>query len=137
MSDVAEGVLVLTVSPIYLGLSALLLVVLSVRVVMGRRAHNVGVGVGGRADLELRIRAHGNCAEYLPLMMIVLLAIDLSGAPVWVVHLFGAVGVLSRIAHAAGISSSSGVTQGRLFGMIGTYAVLGFGGLGLIGHALL
>lgn len=126
----------LAISPIYLGLAALLLVVLSMRVVLARQKFKVGLGAGGQHELEKRIRAHGNCAEYLPAMMILTIAIELVGAPGWVVHLFGIGAVASRVFHAIALSMTGGASIFRGVGMIGTYAVLILGGIGLIGHAL-
>ena len=42
--------MLLTASPIYAGLLALLLLHLSYRVVQGRRLHKVSIGDGGEAD---------------------------------------------------------------------------------------
>ncbi len=137
MENVAAAGGSLAVSPIYIGLGALMFVLLSARVILGRREHKVGIGTGGNDQLTQRIRAQGNCAEYLPMILVMLVAIELSGAPAWVVHLYGAVGVISRAIHASGLSRTGGVSAGRSIGMVGTFAVLIFGAVGLLGHALL
>lgn len=127
----------LTITPIYLGLSALLLVLLSFRVIQLRRRFQVGIGDGGHRELSRAIRAHANCAEYLPLLILVIAGVELSGAPGWVVHLFGAATLIARGSHAVGISASAGSSLPRMIGMLLTFSVLFFGGLGLIAHALL
>ena len=137
MDTAASGALGLIVSPIYIGLGALMFVLLSARVILSRRENRVGIGTGGNQELAQRIRAQGNCAEYLPMILIMLVAIEASGAPSWVVHLYGAVGLAARAVHAQALSRHGGTSPGRSLGMVGTFIVLVFGGIGLLGHALL
>ena len=127
----------LPISSIYLGLGALLLVALSIHVISARRAHRVSLGAQGAPELEQRVRAHGNCAEYLPMMLLIVAAIELSSAPAWVTHLFGAATIASRAAHALGLLASPGASALRALGMVGTFTVLLLGGVGLIAHAAL
>lgn len=126
----------LTITPIYLGLAALLLAYLSIRVVQLRWRLRVGFGDGGQPALARAIRVQGNCAEYLPLMMMIVAGTELGGAPGWVVHLFGAASLLGRLLHAYGLAGHSGSSLWRVLGMVATFGVLIFGGLGLIAHAL-
>ena len=71
----------ITISPIYAGLIALLFLVLSYRVTLGRRTHKVSVGDGGHKALVKRIRVQANCAEYAPIGIILLAMAELQGAP--------------------------------------------------------
>ena len=52
--------------------SSLLFVVLSFRVIAGRRASSTALGDGSNPDLFRRIRVHSNFAEYVPLALILL-----------------------------------------------------------------
>lgn len=45
---------------------------LAIQVIRLRNHHHVSTGDGGHHDLTLAIRAHGNCAEYLPISLILL-----------------------------------------------------------------
>ncbi len=55
---------------LYAGLNIALLVLLAIRVVGRRRSAQVSVGDGGDEDLALRIRTHGNAAEYVPAFLV-------------------------------------------------------------------
>lgn len=127
----------LTITPIYLGLGALFMAWLTVRVIQLRFRHRVGIGDGGESALARAIRVHGNCAEYLPLLLLITAVIELGGAPAWVVHLFGGATLLGRALHAYGFSRSEGASMARVLGMALTFGVMIFGGLGLIAHALI
>jgi uncharacterized membrane protein YecN with MAPEG domain len=50
----------LTVTPFYAALAALILMILSFRVIRLRRRLSVGLGAGGHAKLVRAIRSHGN-----------------------------------------------------------------------------
>jgi uncharacterized membrane protein YecN with MAPEG domain len=124
------------VAAFYAGLSALLLAALAVRVIRRRAALRVAWGDGGDAALMRAVRAHGNAAETIPLMLILLALIEMFGAPGWVAHLFGLAILGGRLLHAW---SCAGEGRGwaRIAGMALTFAVLGLGGAGLAAHAAL
>jgi uncharacterized membrane protein YecN with MAPEG domain len=99
---------------------ALLLVVLSVRVTAVRRSQQVSIGDGGDAALALRIRAQANCAEYVPIALILLfLAEQAQGASLLVVAM-AVLLVAGRIAHPIGMALPA-PNIWRVFGMIGTW----------------
>jgi len=116
------------------GLLILLLVLLSVRVVLGRQKHRVVLGDGGNADLTLRGRVFGNAAEYIPVGVGALAVLTLLGMPAYCIHAVGGVLFLGRILHASGLTAGK-PTPGRLFGMVLTYlALIGAAGMLLV-HA--
>lgn len=127
----------LDITPIYAGLIGLLFVILSARVIAARFATKVTLGDGGEKTLIKRIRAHGNCAEYAPLALLLLAMAELQGAPDWVVHLLGLTLLAGRVLHAVGLGRSSQIILFRRTGMILTFAMLIFTALANIGHALL
>jgi uncharacterized membrane protein YecN with MAPEG domain len=112
------------VSPIYIGLSALLLIVLSAQVMRLRGKHRVGVGDGGQADLQLAIRVQGNFVEYVPIALLLLLCVDLVGDSKWIVHVLGLSLLVGRVLHAYGLSRSAGESFGRAAGTVLTLLVL-------------
>ena len=114
---------------LYAGLCGLLLLYLSVRVVQGRVAFKVNIGDGGNEEMQRRIRAQGNFIEYAPSVLILLYAVQQSGYSAWVVHLLGVVFVVARLLHASGLSSSTGISPGRLRGAGATFLVLGVASL--------
>ncbi|MDF0599725.1 MAPEG family protein [Psychromarinibacter sp. C21-152] len=129
--------MIIIVTPIYAGLLALLLVVLSARVIQGRYRYRVSVGDGGNADLAQRMRAQANCAEYAPIGLILLLAGEAQGMPYWMVHLFGVLLVLGRLLHAYGFGRRAQVMALRTAGMLLTLAMLVLSGAANIAYAFL
>lgn len=97
---------------------------LAVRVILTRRAHQIGVGDGGNRRLEIAIRVHGNFAEWVPLTLLALGMADLRGTPEPLVAVLGAVLVLARVSHAEGLNRSAGGSSWRTMGVAGTVLVL-------------
>ena len=126
----------LTATPLYAGLLALLYLFLSYRVIRQRVAARVAHGDGGDRELSLRIRVHGNFNEYVPLGLILLAGAELQGAPLAVVHGLGAMLLAGRLAHAWGMSQTPGRPVGRGGGTVLTYVMLLTAALANIGHAL-
>lgn len=116
------------------GLLILLLVVLSVRVVIGRQKHRVVLGDGGNDDMVLRGRVFGNAAEYIPLGVGAMAVLVLLGLPAYCIHAVGGVLFLGRILHASGLTAGK-PTPGRLFGMVLTYLSLMAAAAMLLVHA--
>lgn len=112
------------ITALYGGLLGLLYLALCWQVVVHRRKGKVGLGTGGNPDLERAIRVHGNFAEYVPLFLVLLLLAELNGAAAWPLHALGGVFLASRIGHAYGLSRSSGVSHGRFYGTLFSWAVL-------------
>lgn len=117
----------------YASILGLLLVVLSTRVIYMRRSYRVGIGAGEHRDLERAIRAQANLIEYAPLALIVIVLLEMQGAPAWQIHALGATLVASRLLHAFGLSRRGGPSGGRLLGIVGTLLVVAVASLlGLI-----
>ena len=86
------------------GILGLLALVLSFRVSAARGKYKINIGDGGNADLLVRIRTHANFVEYVPLLLILLGLLELSGAN-RIALLVGAVLlILARISHAIGMA---------------------------------
>ncbi len=126
----------LTVSPLYAGLLALLFIGLSFRVVAARRQQKVSVGDGGDKLVLKRMRAQANCAEYAPLGLLLLAMAELQGMPGWLVHVFGTMLLAGRLLHAYGFGATPQVVKARVWGMYLTVAMLVGMALANIGHAL-
>jgi len=125
------------ITMLYAGLCVLLVVFLAVRVAMWRLRHKIGLGDGGDKELLKRVRAHGNAVEYLPLCLILLGGMELNGYPNSLIHGFGAALFVSRVAHAWGVSRSSGSSIGRLTGMAVTWTImLAMAGFAIVGYVM-
>ncbi len=112
------------ITGLYAELCGLLLVILYVRVSQRRLATQIGIGVGGDAVLEQRIRAHGNFIESVPIALVLLYLLEQAGVDPIYIHAFGIALVLARVAHAQGISATAGRSAGRFYGSIGTLLVI-------------
>jgi uncharacterized membrane protein YecN with MAPEG domain len=112
------------ITAFFAGLLGLLYLVLCWQVVDHRRRASVGLGTGGDAALERAVRVHGNFAEYAPLFLVLLLAAELNGAVPWLLHVLGGGFLAARVAHAFGLSKSSGTSRGRFFGTLFTWIAL-------------
>jgi uncharacterized membrane protein YecN with MAPEG domain len=86
----------------------------------GRGKFRTGLGDGGNEALLKRIRMHGNLAENAPLFLILLWLTEASGEWALYVPWIALAFVIARIAHALGLSISSGVSVFRFVGVVGT-----------------
>ena len=73
-------------------------------------------------------RVHGNFAEYVPFALLLLVMVELRGAPGsqalgWTLHTLGLVLVLGRASHAFGVSRTPENFRWRVTGMMLTFAV--------------
>jgi len=130
VQQIASGALAFSAS--YIALLVVLHVVLTWRVIAVRREKRVGLGDGGDKQLTRRIRVHGNFVETAPLLMILLLALPLVGAPAWAVHGIGVLSVTGRVLHAIGLSQSGGPSFGRVVGMVLTLTAFLLGAAALV-----
>ena len=112
------------ITGLYAALATLLILVLAVRVIAYRRAHKIGLGDGDDKELRKRIRAHGNAIEYLPFGLVLLLLLELNQTAPLLLHVFGIVLIVARLAHAWGVSRHGGVSPGRVTGVLLTVGVL-------------
>jgi uncharacterized membrane protein YecN with MAPEG domain len=114
----------LTFTPLYVALAAIILLVLTARVIGLRRRLAIGLGTGGDAELEKAVRGHGNFTEYAPIGLIVLASAELSGAGSAWVNTIGILLIGGRLLHAWGLSRSRGYSVGRSTGIILTVTAL-------------
>ena len=105
-------------------LHVLFFLLLSIRVILHRKAHRIGVGTGGNEVMTRKVRVQANFAEYVPLALLMLALLELSGTDAGVLWTCGLVLLLARVAHAIGLGGSAGYSAGRFGGTILTFAVL-------------
>ncbi|HLZ64789.1 MAG TPA: MAPEG family protein [Aliidongia sp.] len=107
-----------TVTPLYVALAAIILLVLTFRVIQLRRRLQIGLGTGGDAEMERAVRSHGNFTEYAPIGLILLASAELSGAAGGWVHAIGILLIAGRALHAWGLAHSRGPSLGRSGGVV-------------------
>lgn len=112
----------LSVSPIYISLLALLIIVLAYRVTTFRRGESISLGEeSGSKAMKSAIRAHGNAVENIPIAAVLLVMLELNSLNPLLLHAFGLVLVVSRVGHAWGLSQRNGPTPGRFYGTLFTW----------------
>ena len=111
------------VTPLYAAALTALFISLSLRVIALRRSGRVSLGDAGDPALLARIRAQGNCAEYAPLGIVLLLLAELAGAAPALLHLSGLSLLAGRVIHAWALSGP-GRFAARTIGMLMTFAAL-------------
>ena len=114
----------LLVSSVIASVLTFIYVKLAFAVIGSRRQNKVALGSGGKEDLERAIRAHGNFAEYVPLGLILLGALELNGAPWWLVAILGLTLTAGRVIHAEGIRTPPPEFKKRVLGMQITFGTL-------------
>ena len=103
------------ITGMYAALATLMIVALARNVISLRRQHKVALGDGGHQDLLAAIRAHANAVEYLPIGLLLLLLLELSQGPAWLIHLLGSLFIIGRLIHANGVSKA--IITRRIIGM--------------------
>ncbi|CAN5355877.1 MAPEG family protein [soil metagenome] len=88
---------------LWAALCIVLLLVLSGLTSANRRKHKVSVGDGGNTTMAFASRAFGNASEYMPIALVALILLALSGYPTWSIHLIGGAFFVGRILHAWGM----------------------------------
>lgn len=89
----------------------------------GQSNRVIGHDIDPNDPLHKAVRAHGNAAEYVPMMAVLMIAIGMRGPSTWMVWVFWAA-VASRYLHAAGMIAGGPLDKPnpmRAIGAVGTY----------------
>ncbi|WP_111657000.1 MAPEG family protein [Isoalcanivorax indicus] len=129
--------LLLPVTALYTGLFLLLILVLAANVVRQRLGGQVSLGDGGNRTLAQAIRAHGNATEYVPVVLIGLAVLELTGAPGAALHLYGGIFFLGRLLHAIGMTRPRAVNKARQLGIALSWLIMLAMAIHLIGCKVL
>ena len=92
---------------------------LGARVVRSRREHKIRIGDGGNEFVLRRMRAQANFIENAPFFLILLGALEVSGADRTALLAIAAVFILARVAHGVGMDGGEG-PRWRMYGMMGS-----------------
>jgi len=109
---------------LFAALHALLMLVLVVPISRHRHSQRIGLGDGGDALLARKIRVHANFVEFVPMALLLLGLLELSGLPGAWVWGFGTALLLARVMHAFGLSRHAGYSFGRFWGTALTWSLL-------------
>lgn len=115
----------LPITALYASLLAALIVVLALRVAFIRKGAKIGLGDAGNTQLQVRIRAHANAVENVPLALILLALGELNGLSPILLHLAGLILLVARFAHAYGFVATQGqYSRGRFLGTVATWLLI-------------
>jgi len=121
------------ITPLYASVLAILFVALSVRTLRMRHRLKIAVGDAGNQALLRAIRVHSNFAEYVPLSLLLISFVEMSGASALLVHLLGLCLLVGRAVHAYGVSQLNETYAFRVAGMAMTFTTL----MGASGYLIL
>jgi len=111
------------VTPLYAGLLAIWLVVLSVRVVNIRR-RGILFGDAGDVGVTRVVRAQANFAEYVPLALLMMGFLEVARYSIYLLHALGLTLVVARLLHGCALSFGWNMRSGRIAGAALTFIVL-------------
>ena len=111
-------------SVLYAILSSIWICWLVLQVVKARRKHKIAYGDGENVELQIAKSAHGNAVETIPIMLILLFALEINQAALWLVHLLGISLLIARLIHGRGLLSQQ--LKLRVLGMQLTIFVIIF-----------
>ena len=94
----------LNVIPIYAAVLGLIFLFITGRCGLYRAKSGVLIGDGGDAEMIRRMRGQGNFVESVPLALILLLLLEVTGASDTWLHSLGAMLVVGRVLHYAGLT---------------------------------
>ena len=99
------------------GILGILFFIHSLRTIKGRSITKTSLGDGGDELMTRRIRIHGNFAEYIPLLLIILLLLEVSKVGIVLLVTFAASIILGRLLHFYGLYSKETPFWARIAGM--------------------
>ena len=117
----------LQITASFAGVLALLLMALSINVTRHRARSETSLGDGDDVPLLEAGRMFGNCAEYVPIVVILMGAAELNGASPMLLYVTGGLMLAGRVIHPFGLKKDRMITAARMVGMSLTWAALGVG----------
>ena len=114
----------LTMTLITAGMLGVVYAFLAATVIRSRIKNRVSLGDGGNPELLARIRAHGNFAEYVPFILILMGLVELAGGNRTVLMWSGIALVVFRVLQAVGVWKRVAPQPLRIAGTSGTLVLL-------------
>ena len=124
------------ITMLYAGALALVLLMLSIRVIQARGQTKVYMGDGGNELMLRRMRGQANFVEYVPMALILIALLEYRGAAPWLLHALGATLLVARLLHGYTFAFAKHFPPGRFGGAVLTQAVLAVAGLACLWQGL-
>lgn len=107
-----------------MNIGLLILLMLGLKMYVGAQRGKLKLPSGEtNPEFNRATRVQLNAVEDVPVLMVGIAGLAMLGMPAWYIHMCGLVLLVSRVLHATGLASSSGVSVGRLVGTMGTMLV--------------
>jgi len=100
-----------SITPLYVGLTALIMLMLSLRVSSMRVKHRVSLGDGGKGEVGIVIRGFGNLTEYAPIILVMLFLMEIQGVAAYWLHAYGGAFIIARIVHPLALFDGRGAPK--------------------------
>lgn len=114
----------LSITPIYAAVLALIYIALSGWVITKRRGHKISYGDSGNSEMLKAIRTHSNFVEYTPFALLLIAMVELQGASDLLVNLLGLSLLAGRVLHAYGFGKTPQIVIFRQLGMVLTFTAI-------------
>ena len=119
------------------GILGILFFIHSIRTIAGRKLTKTNLGDGGTDLMVRRIRIHGNFAEYIPFLLLVLLLLEIRQTATSALVAYASMLIVGRVLHFYGLYSQESPMWARVSGMHLTLWPLLVGSIYLLYFALL
>src|SRR5690349_3562975 len=108
------------VTALYAGLLGLMAIAVAFPAGSLRGKLNIPLGDGGNRDLLRAMRRHANFVEWVPMLLVLIALLEMSGVGKTVIHVLGAGLVVARACHAVDFRADTMQAPGRFVGAAGT-----------------
>ena len=112
------------ITALYAGLLGLMAIALALAIGRLRNSENVSIGDGGNLELIAAMRRHSNFVEFVPITLILIGLLELSGVSGGAIHGLGASLFLARLSHAIGYGTNESLMMFRIIGAAGSTLIL-------------
>lgn len=112
------------VTALYASILAVVAVILAVIVSTKRGKFGVAIMDGGHPELALWIRRHGNFAESVPFVLLMMALAEARGMPPSWLHAVGILLLVARLIHVFGLSVEKPADPFRVAGAVGTHIAM-------------
>ena len=112
--------MIIPITALYAALLVAVLVCLTTRIGLLRAKTGISILDGGNERLAVEMRRHGNFAEHVPLLIVLMAIVELNGGSSLFLHVVGIVLVICRVAHPLGLHPDRVQAPLRLIGAAGT-----------------
>jgi uncharacterized membrane protein YecN with MAPEG domain len=112
------------ITTLYAGILGVMAIGIAVAVGRTRASSGISIGDGSNVELIVAMRRHANFIEFVPMTLIVIGLLELSGVGSTVIHVLGGGLVVARLSHAIGFRTDESLQILRSIGAVGSVLIL-------------